>query len=375
MIRRREALFFLFMVLPIIGHVVILPMLYDFAGRDAWISVLLAAPFGIVIAYMTWKFLNLEPGTTLKKLSTDLWGPWIGFLFNLIWFAFFFFMGIVTLTSVMDMLQGGFYQETPMWFIGGSFMVFIAYCMTKGIRVIAWMAGILTLFIMISGHSISLLLSPVRSWGQLLPILEFGWNPVISGAILLCANWSEMFVLAVLQFSKVETKGMLYLLLLGSFANTIMMLSVAAGTITVFGWEQTDTLLYPVLSSVRMITLGFIDRFDVYGLMLMTFGSFIRQSLFLHAVIELLPFQKVVAKYRTIAIIAMGLALYFTSLFLFTNKLTYDEYLKNYVLVIFLWPLPLLYILKHWWSKRKQRTSKNPASKGSTLPGSPQGSS
>ncbi|MEB3103722.1 GerAB/ArcD/ProY family transporter [Ferviditalea candida] len=362
MIRPREALFFLIMVLPIIGHVVILPLLYDIAGRDAWISVLLATPFGILVGYVTWKFLNLEPGTTLKKLSTDLWGSWIGFLFNLIWFVYFFFMGIITLTSVVDMLQGGFYQETPMWFIGASFMIFIAYCMTKGIRVIAWMAGILTLIIIVTGHAVTLILSSMRDWRQLLPFLQFGWNPVISGAMLLCANWSEMFALAVLRISKVEKKGMLYLIWLGTIVTSIAMVSVAAGTITVFGWEQTDTLLYPVLSSVRMVTLGFIDRFDVSGLALMTFGSFIRMSLFLYAMIEMMPFQNLLSKYRTITIVAVGLALYFTSLFMFTDKLSHDELLKNYVFGVFLWPLPLLYILKHWWSNRKQRASKNPAS-------------
>ncbi len=360
MIRRREGLFLLLTTMPITGHVLILPLLWDIAGRDAWISTLLAAPFGILIATLTWKLLHLQPDTTLRQLSKNLWGPVFGLGFNLIWLLYFSLMAIITLTGLLDMMQGGFYQETPLWFIGIAFTIFIIYCSAKGIKVIAWIAGGLVLVLVLSGHAISLLLSPMRDFRQLLPHLEFGWNPVFLGTILLCAVWSEMFTLAVMQIRKAETKGMLYLLLLGSFANTMTMLSVAAGTVTIFGWEQTDTLLYPVLSSVRMVTLGFMDRFDIYGIMLMTFGSFIRQAFFLHAMIEMLPFQKLISKHRTITNTAVMLLIYILALMMFRNKLVYESYMKNYVLAIFLWPIPLLYILKHWWGKRKKSAPKPP---------------
>lgn len=34
------------------------------------------------------------------------------------------------------------------------------------------------------------------------------------------------------------------------------------------------------MSVVKVISLGFVDRFDIYGLALMIFGSFVRRSLY-----------------------------------------------------------------------------------------------
>ncbi|MBO8172901.1 MAG: endospore germination permease [Bacillaceae bacterium] len=355
-LRRRTSLFFLFMTLPIVGHVIILSILWDIAGRDAWISVFLATPFGLLAAYLTWKLINLQQDCPLPELSRYLWGPILGQIFNSIWFFYFFVMAMITVISLFDMFHSGFYPETPMWFLGFTLIVLVIYSLMKGIKVIAWVAGLLTLIIMISGHSITVLLSPQREWRHLLPILENGWYPPMMGAILLIAVWSEFLALTVLSFRKSHSRSLLYLLLIGAFANTIMMLSVAAGTVAVFGFEHVDNMLYPVLSSVRMVTLGFIDRFDVYGLSLMLFGCFVRTALFLYAAIETLP-KRLVQNYRNWVTLGAGIVLFITSLFSYTNKLEYEKWIRYYVLTAGMWSLPLLYFIRGWFVNRKKKSA------------------
>lgn len=345
MLRRRAAIFFLFMALPIVCHVIILSQLWDVAGRDAWISVLFAAPVGLIIAYLTWKLMGIKPDATLPEINCILWGTIGGTLVNSIWLIYFFIMAMITVMSLFDMFHSGFYPETPMWFIAFVFLLLVVYSLARGIKVIAWVAGLLTLTIMISGHTITVLLSPQREWRHLLPMLEHGWGPIMLGTVLLCAIWTEFFVITVVTYQKARSRGMLYILLVGAFANTIMMLSVAAGTISIFGFEHTNNMLYPVLSSVRMVTLGFIDRFDVYGLALMTFGCFIRCALFMHATIECLP--KKITKYRTILIYILGTLLFITSLFLYQNKLQYEEMIRYYVVTLVLWVLPIANLIKN----------------------------
>ncbi len=345
MLRRRSAIFFLFMALPIVGHVIILSQLWDVAGRDAWISVLISTPVGLFIAYLTWKFMGIKPDATLPEINRILWGKIGGNIVNTIWLIYFFLMAMITVMSLFDMFHSGFYPETPMWFLALIFLLLVVYSLSRGIKVIAWVAGILTLTIIISGHTISVLLSPEREWRHLLPMLEHGWRPSILGAVLLCAIWTEFFAITVVTYQKVRSRGMLYVLLVGAFANTLMMLSVAAGTVSIFGFEHTNNMLYPVLSSVRMVTLGFVDRFDVYGLALMTFGCFIRCSLFIHATIECLP--KKLTKYRTVLIYTVATLLFITSLFFYQNKLQYEEMIRYYVFSLILWIFPVANLIKN----------------------------
>lgn len=352
MLQRRAALFFLFITLPVVEHMIIVPAMYNIAGRDAWISAILAFPIGLIAAYTAWKLMNIEPGVALPEITTKLWGSFFGKLLILIWGIYFFLMGAITLTSLFDMIQAGFYTMTPMWFIGLSLLVLVLYSLNKGIKVIAWIAGLMAIFLFISGNALGIILMPNREWAHLKPFLEFGWAPVISGAILLSSIWTEILAIPFLRIHKVETKGMLYILFVSIILNSFMTIALAAGTVANFGFEQTDNMLYPSLSSIRIVELGFIDRFDIFGLILMGIGSFIRLSLYIYLVIKCLP-KKVYEKYYRRSIFIIGGALFFFSLYIYRDKLFYQHLLRYYVLTLGLWLLPLLYLFRSWQLKRK----------------------
>lgn len=355
MLQRRYALFFLFMSIPIIGHVTILPLLWDLAGRDAWISILLATPFGMGLAFFLWRMMTLSPGKTFVEITQDLWGRGGRYLFSLPFFIYGAYLFLMTQMSITDMMSAGFFQETPFWFLGLAFLLLVLYVLIKGVEVLAFMAGLLTLIVMITGHSITLLLTPQRDWRAILPFLEYGWMPVLYGMFLIIAMWSELFFLAFIRFHRVETKGFFLFILAGVLANSIMALSVGAGTITIFGMEQADNMLYPALSSVRMVTLGFVDRFDVYGLILMTFGSFIRGGLQLYALVQLLPRRLLRSKrMKTAATLSLGFLLYFLSLILYGNKIAFEELIRYYIYGLLLQGIPILYLLKGRLARRKK---------------------
>lgn len=348
------------MIIPIVGHVKLLFLLWDIAGRDAWLSSIFAAPFGVFIAYLTWKLMNIRQDETLTDTSITLFGKVGGSILNSIWFLYFFFQAILTTAAVTDFFQAGFYQETPMWFLALCFIPVVAYGLIKGIHVITWTAAIYTFIIMISGHAISFLLSDEREWGNLLPMFEYGITPSLAGTVLLCAVWSEFFALAVIQFKKKKSKGMLLVLVISALSNSIMSLSVAAGGPSVFGLEQVDNMTYPILSSVRMVSLGFIDRFDVYGLSLMTWGCFIRVAFYFHVASECLP-KKLKKTHRTKMIITGSLLLYIIALIMFMNKLQFSTVIRYYVYGIFLWILPFLYLFRaRFISGKTKRNEQKP---------------
>lgn len=47
LLNRWESFFLILTTVPIMGHVIILPLMYDVTGRDSWISALLSFPIGL----------------------------------------------------------------------------------------------------------------------------------------------------------------------------------------------------------------------------------------------------------------------------------------------------------------------------------------
>src|SRR5690606_7868679 len=61
---------------------------------------------------------------------------------------------------------------------------------------------------------------------------------------------------------------------------TIMFLGTVSSTLMIFGLEQVKNLEYAAQSVVRMVSFGFIERFDIYGIAVMVLGCVIRMSTF-----------------------------------------------------------------------------------------------
>ncbi len=352
MLRRRAAFFFLMLSLAVMVHVCLLYPLLKVAARDAWIATIFTLPTGFFVAYLTWKLMNINPEATLVETTNHLFGPFWAFFFHSIWLLYFFSIAALSIANLMSLLVGGFFEETPMWALGLAIIPLVIYGLSKGIKTIAWVAGVLTLTTLVTGHTITLGLTPERNFRNLLPIFEYGYTPTLIGAIFMSAAWTEICVLASLRFHRVETKGMLHILWFGVLANVIMMFSVTTGTISIFGFEAANDMSYPALYSVRMVSLGFIDRMDVYAVLSMTFGVFIRASLFLYAALQIIP-KKITKKYNNLSIIIGGIAVYLTSLFIYKDFLQFTQLMRYYFFTIFLWIIPIIYLIRNWMLKRK----------------------
>lgn len=57
-------------------------------------------------------------------------------------------------------------------------------------------------------------------------------------------------------------------------------LGTVTSTLMIFGEAQVKNLVYPVQSVVRMVKLGFIERYDIYGIAVMVLDCVIRMSTF-----------------------------------------------------------------------------------------------
>lgn len=346
MVNKWETFFLLILTLPIMGHVVILPLTYDVGGRDSWISVPLSLPFAFLFAYVIYRLRLRFPKKGFVDLIHATAGRWVGSLILLLFILYFLFLSALSLAALIDMTNASFLTETPSWALGGTFLLLVIYGTTKKVRGIALTSAILTLIVMFTGHSITFLNAGKREFDNIYPILEFGWMPPFWGAVVLMNVWIELFLLVLLPFRNIYEKRMFLVWSLGIFFNALMMLSTLTGTMMTFGLNQADNFVYPALEVVRIIDIGFFDRLDIYGLILMTFGTYIRCSLFLRLsyeqVAHLTPERKWV---HYLAFGIFVLIIFIGSMYIADSTARVADFVTIYAFSIVLYPLPFLLLL------------------------------
>jgi len=98
-------------------------ILFDKAGKDAWISVILGTLLGLIIVYAISKILKYKKEKTLKELLTEM--KWLGILIKLLYFLFIIFLLYECIVIMQTMTTSFFLINSPPVFIGlsGAFLV------------------------------------------------------------------------------------------------------------------------------------------------------------------------------------------------------------------------------------------------------------
>jgi len=117
------------MPLPIMGHAVILPLMLDVAGKDAWISILISPP--AAVAYAIYRIRLNHPELNISEMLSFLLGKWFGRIVIVLFILYFLFLTILSFASLVDMVFIEFLPETPRIIL---ILLFISQIKKKGKR-------------------------------------------------------------------------------------------------------------------------------------------------------------------------------------------------------------------------------------------------
>lgn len=357
MVNKWGMFFLLLMTLPIMGHVVILPLMLDVAGRDGWMSILIAVPFGILFAWAIYRLrLNCAASDFMTAFQAQA-GGWLAYPLRILLIVYLLFLSAFSLACITDMVHIAFLPDSPIWVLVAWFMLFCFYAVLKGVRSISLIGTMLGIIGMITGHSVTAMATPRKDIANMLPMLEFGVTGPLIGILVICSIWIELLFLLVIRIENVGEKRLFLLWTVGVLLNALMMLSTLTGSVMIFGFGQADEFTFPALETVRIIHLGFIDRFDIYGMMLMSFGCYIRTSLYLRLAFQLmLPAQQESATAGgkvLLWLLGIGVAI---SAYLLAKE--HDTMVRTsifYSWFVFLYPLPFVLLLYTKWKQKRRR--------------------
>lgn len=254
------------------------------AKQDAWIAMLIYILPAIMLQIVYTALWSKYPDDTIVTYMPKIFGKVIGTTLSILYIIFFAYEAarvirdITSLITITTMLKMSFNLITLL------LISIVGYSVYLGMEDLC-RAGQFILFMLVSFFILEwifLFTTPdILKFYNLKPVLEKGIMFVIKeGWKLITFPYGETVLLTMLypftvERSKVRKTAVLAIIFLGILLtlNSIMF-------ICVLGIDFASTSLFPLLQTMRVIRVGDFDRLDIFLIIIMIVGGFIKISLF-----------------------------------------------------------------------------------------------
>lgn len=270
----------------ILDHVIVIPMLLKFAGRDSWVSTLLAGVilFGWVLLFY---FIMRRTGQShLQLWLSRRWGSVLAKIFAALVSLDYFLAGTTTLKDVANWANVMYLTKTPNFIIVLAFALVGFYAACSGIRSIAIANGILLPFVVIFGFFVMFSNIPRKDYSLLFPVMEHGFVPVAAGMLYAGAGFSCLHTILFMQH-RLNTKIKLSALVWIGLIMIDLTLSPLTGALAEFGPFEAARQRFPAFEEWRLVTFGhYLEHVDFLSIYQWLVGAFVRISLAMYLIAE-----------------------------------------------------------------------------------------
>lgn len=267
------------------GHFVYVHLAILYAGRDAWISLIVAAFIGVAIMNLHVRF-GVSENEPLIEHVLNVFGKWVGSLVAAIYISFFLLINAITIKVVTDFM-GIVYPTTPNGIFLLSVFVVSGWVVYKGVEVMGRTMQILLPVLMLLGITAALLSAKDKNFTEIYPILNHGLLPVWRGTLIFVTMFSEFVGFCSITDTAKDFKKLPKQCLIFGAILLVMFLGPITGPVMVFGEQLAKSLAFPTYTEIQYLRIGnVIERLDVIGVVLWTIGSFFRISMFMFASVK-----------------------------------------------------------------------------------------
>ncbi|WP_053374643.1 GerAB/ArcD/ProY family transporter [Paenibacillus sp. FJAT-27812] len=315
----------------LVNHVLVIPLLFDSAKRDAWISVLM----GLVVV-LPWALIpQLGILKRLKGKPVDQWLKEImpNFLAWIMMGVFLLVQLLIafeTLIMTVSWTATTYLPNTPSIVVCVVFLALCLYASISGLRTIAYVSCILLPIVVLLGDFVMSANMPHKDYHYLLPMFENSPWSIIKGLLYTLTSSTELFVFMFIQHhvsGKFKRWPFLFLVVFLS----MLTLGPVMGSISEFGPVEADKMRYPAFSQWRLVSIGkYFEHVDFFAIFQWMSGALIRLSLCIHILSEFGPFRH--AKKRWISPAILGVIILVVSYFGINHMLEFKVILEKFFL-------------------------------------------
>ena len=231
------------------------------AGRDGWISILLAGLLALVAAGLVYILCQRFPNRTLPEFSILILGKPLGTLVSVGYIIYALFLAGTTLRVFTDVSKVWTQFWTPAWFFIFFLLLPVVYIVRLGpiplgrlMEIIIYVSFIVTLFFLLPLGQFNLL--------NLRPVGQEGLEAVVRAIPETSYSYLGFEVLLVFFPLILNRHRAARLYLLGITVVIIFYVGTFLMVIGVMGVEHVQLQVWPVMAYLGIGTLPVIERID-----------------------------------------------------------------------------------------------------------------
>ncbi|AIF50343.1 GerAB/ArcD/ProY family transporter [Pelosinus sp. UFO1] len=361
---------FAIMVLLLFGSAILF-FLTPEAKQDAWLALLIYIPVGIIESLLYTNLYYKYPNDTIVTYLPKIFGKFIGYILSVVYILYFTYLSARIVRDFSELILIVSLPELPSLIVSITIMVIFAYGAFAGIENISRAAQLTLPILMFFVILVFILLyatPDVVKMQNLKPVLENGISSVIKhGWLLITFPYGEtifftMIYSSVNEAANVRKVSLLAVLFVGIILslNTIMF-------IVSLGVAGASASLFPLFSTMRLIKLGFLERLDVFVIVIMIIGGFFKVSIITYAAM-LGTSQLIKLKDPKYLAIPFGLVIVIFSIFIAKN---YPEHIviglkwtPLYIHIPLQIIVPLTALMIHYIKRGKKKSPYDCQNKG-----------
>jgi len=287
----------------ILSHVMALPVILNIAGRDSWVSVIIAAPI-----YLIWIFIFIKLVHGLKRISLidwieQHWGISMGWLMKIVFCGALFFNSFYTMIDTVMWTNSTYLQQTPIFVIMLCFVLVCFFMAFSGLQSIAIVASILLPLVSFLGYFISFSNMKFKDYSLLFPIFDQGLQPPIHGSFYVLSSLFDVWIY-ILFAHHVKKKIKPWQLFLFGLFMLMIALGPIIGGITEFGPEEAMKQRHTAYDQWKILSLGqLLQHTDFLSIYQWLSGSITRSAISLYLMVDIFQFKTNKQRYMVMTLL------------------------------------------------------------------------
>ncbi len=320
------------------------------AGRDAWVSTIIATILGFLPLSIIIYLQNKYKGLSIVQYSEKILGKFFGKLFSMFFVLNMFILTTIVIEDLAVLFEIAILPDIPIIIIRFSMMSLAIYAIFSGIESLGRLAELYALPIIFLLLIIPLVSLEEMDFNFLRPVLAEGYTKVIVGSLMsLNFPFTEVTVLAMILPAVQDEKKSTSLYYLGYAIAAFLLLTRTVVGIAVFSAALLGKFQLPVYQILRFATLGeFLNRIEAFFIFIWILSIFTKLLPTFYGVILGLG-QLFELKDKNSLIIPVGILVAFISQAMFPST-AYFFYFETAIypifniIINFLYPILLLLV-------------------------------
>lgn len=236
---------------------------FNVAGSDGWISVLIAGLFVQFMIVAIWVLCRRFPGATLFEFIPKILGRLGGMILSFAYIGYFIAVASLILILVENIVKEWAFPNTPSWIIFACIIFSAIYLVKENLRIIARYHMLVSFSFII----LIFLFLGVLNYLNVLYILPLGGSGVLSiikgskEALLAMLGFDLLLVLFPLTQGKDIQR--VKAVSLANLAVTIFYTFITISTLMFFSPEELKLVPEPVLYVLKALEYSVLERIDL----------------------------------------------------------------------------------------------------------------